>query len=132
MSAQMINISKSELEGPCAGCGETCGVDCPEAEYCLGRKQWSCGPECRDDWGAAPCGHKYDNGDDCFCAVGSESHCAECLAHIDDERVTIYCLRREGEEMTVCGECWDSGKKEFKAEGWYDQNADSDDEEDDE
>lgn len=134
----------------CACCGKECSAYEADTEYCLGRKEWSCSADCREHWHTW-CGESYDCGDLCYCSEGKiespdgqggpyphqpphkskmENCCAECNCDISGEHTTIYCLMNdEGDEMTVCDDCWDSGKKEFQAEGWYDQNADSDEEE---
>jgi len=63
--------------------------------------------------------------------------CRECVEHEDPSTnvcgncdcvlhdwVHIYCLvHTDGEETTFCSDCWQTHRKEMKAEGWKDANA---------
>jgi len=64
--------------------------------------------------------------------------CSACVEHKDDpssnvcgncdcvlhDWVHIYCLvHTDGEEVSFCSDCWQTHRKDMKAEGWKDANA---------
>ena len=82
--------------------------------------------KCTDCGERKSCGN-YTPDDEWFC-----TDCAPACGNCGDPCGSwchIYCIvSPEGEEEVWCSECWNDLKEEMEAEGWYDQNAESDEE----